>query len=67
MENMKEYEEICGKYEGIFLLFRLWDLDKFRDLPLYIGFGTYTNSELFLPVQAVGLGNIPSFPSLFKL
>ena len=35
------YEEIrvCGKYEGIPLtILRLWDLKKFRDLQLYVGF-----------------------------
>ena len=45
-ENIKEYDVKCGKYEGIPLLCRPWDLEKFRDLPLYIGFGTWRNSEL---------------------
>ena len=34
-ENMKEYNEICGKYERTLLLYSLWDFEKFRDLPLY--------------------------------
>ena len=43
--NMKEDEEIRGKYEGILsILYRLWDLETFRDLPLYISFGTWKNS-----------------------
>ena len=41
VENMKEFEGIGGKYEGIPLLCRLWDLEKFRDLSLYVGFVTY--------------------------
>ena len=33
VDNMREYEEIiCGKYEEIPLLCRLWD----RNLPLYV-------------------------------
>ena len=40
VENIGKYEEIREKYEGIPLLDRLWDLEKFRELFLYIGFGT---------------------------
>jgi len=41
MENMKKHEEISGKYEGeLPIIYRLPDLEKFRDLPLFIGFGT---------------------------
>ena len=43
VENMKEYAENMKKYP---LLYRLWNLEKFRDLPLYIGFGTWKYSEL---------------------
>ena len=43
-----KYEEVCGKYEEnmkeYLLLYRLWDLEKFQDLLLYIGFGTWKNS-----------------------
>ena len=43
--NMKEYEEM-KEYP---LLYKLWDLEKFRDLPLCIVFGTWKNAELSLP------------------
>ena len=49
-ENIKEYEEICGKYEGISPLLR----------------GTWKNSERSLPIQVLRLKNIPSFLPLFK-
>ena len=47
----KNYLEITRKsFEKLFfkdypLLYRLWDLERFRDLPLYIGFGTWKNSD----------------------
>jgi len=31
-------------------LYRLWDLEKFQDLPFYIGFETWKNFEPFLPL-----------------
>ena len=41
VENMKEHS----------LQHRLWNLEKFQDLPLYnIGFGTSKNSELSLSI-----------------
>ena len=47
VENMKEYEDICEKCEGIPpTIYILLDLEKFRDLPLYIVFGSLKNSEL---------------------
>ena len=41
LENLRKYDEnmvTCGKYDP--LLYRFWDLQKFRDLLLCIGFGT---------------------------
>ena len=49
------------------LLYGLWDLEKFRNFPFYINFETCKNSEPSNLIQALGLGNILSFPSLFKL
>ena len=40
-ENMKKYVENRKEYP---LLYRLWDLEKFLRLPLYISFGTWKNS-----------------------
>ena len=52
MENMKKYEKKCGKYEELSgkyvkeypLLYRISDLEEFRDFSLYVGFGTWKNS-----------------------
>ena len=75
----EKHEEICKKYEGISpFIYSPWDFDKFRFHPLYIGFGTWKNSELrlhvvsgtwkisylFLSMQAPRLGKIPRL-SLF--
>ena len=49
------------------LLYRLWDLEKFRDLPFFIGFGTWRNSEPSLPISALGLRNIPTSPPIQAL
>ena len=51
MENMKEYP----------LLYELQDLNKNRDLPLFIDSGTWNNSELSFSIQSSGFGEIPSF------
>ena len=44
VENMKKYEGIRGKYEDLGknseLSRMLWNLEKFRSLPLYMSAGT---------------------------
>ena len=57
-ENMKEYAENKKEYPS---LYRLWNLEQFRALPLYVGFGTWKNSGPPLPVWALGLQNISTF------
>ena len=52
VENIRKYEEVCRKYGEV------------QDGPsslLYIACGTWKNSELS-PIQALGLGKIPSTP-----
>jgi len=49
VENMEEYP----------LLYILLGLEKFQDLSLYIGFGTWKNSEPSLLAKALGLEKIP--------
>ena len=64
-ESRKEYDGRCRKCEEISmekyvenmkeypLLYKLWDLEKFHDFPLYVGFTTW---------KTLGLKNIPRFP-----
>ena len=59
LENIKEYEihgkyeKICGKYERIPLIHGLWDLEKFQDCHLYMGFETWKTSEPSLPIYPI--------------
>ena len=46
-EGIRENMKICEKYEGISpFIYSLLDFDKFWSHPLYIGSGTWKNSEL---------------------
>ena len=65
VKNMKEYEEIrlyigfgtpisvwalgLRKIPSTAFIYSLWDLEKFRILPLYMGLGTWRNYTPELP------------------
>ena len=58
VENMKEYEEDVNNMKKYVenmkeypLLYCLWDLEKFQDLPLYTGSETWKYSEFFPPCK----------------
>jgi len=71
-ENLKKYEgNTLLIYRPFFIfpsppLYRLWDR-IFPSSPLYGGFGTLKNSQLFLSIEALGLRIVPTFPSLKRL
>ena len=49
------------------LLYRFWDLRKFKDLSLYIDSGTWKYSGLSLSIYTLGLGKILSLLSQYRL
>ena len=51
---MKEYEKNISRYIGFgtpISMYKPWDLEKFRFLPLYMGLGTWKNSTPELPSE----------------